>query len=67
MRNLCLPLPALLLITIVPHAQSLQEPAKVTDLLKIKTVGDTHEITAVGTTAGVSIRCFEPTNSLNVT
>lgn len=42
MRNLYLLLPALLLITIVPHAQSPQEPVKVTDLLKIKTVGDIH-------------------------
>jgi dipeptidyl aminopeptidase/acylaminoacyl peptidase len=42
MRNLHFLLPSLLLITLALRAQSPQEPVKVSDLLKIKTVGDIH-------------------------
>lgn len=42
MRNLYRLLPILLLIPATMRAQSLQESVKVTDLLKIRTVGDVH-------------------------
>lgn len=63
MRNLHFLLPVLMLTTLAPHAQSQQEPVRVTDLLKIKTVGDIH-LDKDGRRAFFTLTTIEPDTSV---